>query len=132
MKIETKLKIEWNKAPYSPDNKISKEVRNALFKRFEVAVCNIRDTNLFADLKLEDGWVIKSKTDVVFILNSDKNEELSKNADLKAAEFDAGKIGAELRKVRDASYDLEKYSEFATINGLTLDPITGKITIKVI
>ena len=58
MKLETKLKIEWNKAPYSPDNRISKEVRNALFKRFEVTICNIRDTNLIADLKLEDGWVI--------------------------------------------------------------------------
>lgn len=132
MKLETKPKVDWNKAPYSPDNRISKEVRNALFKRFEVAVCNVRDTNVFVDLKLEDGWVIKSKTDVVFILNSDKNEDLAKNADLKGDKFDAGKIGAELRKARDAGYDLEKYSELATINGLTLDPITGKITYKVI
>ena len=133
MKLETKPKIEWNKAPYSPDNKISKEVRNALFKRFEVAVCNVRDTNVFADLKLEDGWVIKSKSDVVFILNSDKNEDLTENTDLKAEEFDAGKIGAGLHKARDGIYDLEKYSELsAAVQGLTFDPTTGKITYKVL
>ena len=133
MKLETKPKIEWNKAPYSPDNKISKEVRNALFKRFEVAVCNVRDTNVFADLKLEDGWVIKSKSDVVFILNSDKNEDLPENTDLKAEEFDAGKIGAGLRKARDGIYDLEKYSELsAAVQGMTFDTTTGKITYKVL
>ena len=133
MKIETKPKVEWNKAPYSPDNRISKEVRNALFKRFEVAVCNVRDTNVFADLKLEDGWIIKSKSDVVFVLNSDKNEDLPENADLKGEEFEAGKIGAQLRKARDTAFDLEKYSELATeVQGLTLDPNTGKISYKVI
>jgi len=133
MKIETKPKVDWNKAPYSPDNKISKDVTNALCKRFEVAIKNVRDTNVFADLKLEDGWVIKSKTDVVFILNSDKNEDLPENADLKGEEFEAGKIGAQLRKARDTAFDLEKYSELATeVQGLTLDPNTGKISYKVI
>ena len=132
MKIETKPKVDWNKAPYNPDNKISKEVTNALYKRFEVAINNVRDTNVFADLKLEDGWVIKSKTDVVFILNSDKNEDLQKNADLKDEEFDAGKIGAQLRKIRDAAYDCEKYSDLAKVQGLTLDQNTGKMTVKVI
>jgi hypothetical protein len=132
MKIETKPKVDWNKAPYNPDNKISKEVTNALYKRFEVAINNVRDTNVFADLKLEDGWVIKSKTDVVFILNSDKNEDLQKNADLKDEEFDAGKIGAQLRKIRDAAYDCEKYNDLAKVQGLTLDQNTGKMTVKVI
>jgi hypothetical protein len=132
MKLETTPKIEWNKAPYSPDNKISKEVRNALFKRFEVAVCNVRDTNVFDDLKLEDGWIIKSKSDVVFVLNADKNEDITENANLKSEEFDAGKIGARVRKARDAGYDLEKYSELLNVEGLSFDPTTGKITYKVI
>jgi hypothetical protein len=132
MKIETKPKVEWNKAPYNPDNRISKEVRNALFKRFEVAVSNVRDTNVFDDLKLEDGWIIKSKSDVVFVLNADKNEDITENANLKGEEFDAGKIGARLRKARDAGYDLEKYSELLNVEGLSFDPTTGKITYKVI
>jgi hypothetical protein len=133
MKIETKPIVDWNKAPYSPDNKISKEVRNALCKRFEVAIYNVRDTDRFSDLKLEDGWVIKSKTDVVFILNSDKNEDLPNNADLKGEVFEAGKIGAQLRKARDTAFDLEKYSELtAKVQGLVMDPNTGKITYKVI
>jgi hypothetical protein len=132
MKLETKPNVNWNAAPFSMDNKISKEVRNVLCKRFEVAIHNVRDTNVFDDLRLEDGWIVKSKTDVVFILNSNKNEDLPKNTELRGEEFNSGPIGAKLRKAQDAAFDCEKYSDLSKIEGLSLDSSTGKIAYKVI
>lgn len=132
MKLETKPNVNWNADPFNMDNKITKEVRNSLCKRFEVAINGIRETNRFDDLKLEDGWVVKSKTDVVFILNSNKNEDLPKNAEMRGEEFNSGPIGAKLRKAQDAGFDCEKYSDLSKIEGLSLDASTGKITYKVI
>lgn len=133
MKIQTRQTINWNTAPFSMDNKISKEVRNALTRRFEVAIFNLRDNDRYNELKLEDGWVIKSKDDVTFILVPDQNEDLPNNADLKDSKIDAGALGAKIRKARDKAFDIETYKELSTaVNGLTIDPATGKITYKVI
>lgn len=132
MKLETKPNVNWNAAPFNADNKITKEVRNSLCKRFEVAINSTRETNRFDDLKLEDGWVVKSKTDVVFILNSNKNEDLPKNAEMRGEEFDSGPTGAKLRNAQDAAFDCEKYSDLSKIEGLSLDASTGKITYKLI
>jgi len=130
-KIDTDI-INWNKAPYSPDNRISKEVRNALCKRFEVAIANLRDNNRYNELLLTDGWVITAKDNIVFVLNPIKDENITDNVDLKGATLDAGKLGAQLRKARDSAFDLEKYSELSAVKDLTMDANTGKITYKVV
>lgn len=132
MKIKITPNIDWNTAPFSMDNKISKEIRNALTRRFEVAIFNLRDNNRYNELKLEDGWVIKAKDDVTFILVPDQNEDLPNNADLKDSKIDAGALGAKIRKVRDKAFDAETYKELSSVNGLTIDPTTGKITYKVL
>lgn len=132
MKIETKPNVNWNAAPFNADNKISKEVRLNLCRRFEAAIDTIRDVSEYRKLLLEDGWVVSAKDNVVFILNSNKDEDLPNNADLKNAGFDSGKLGAKLRKLCDAAWDSEKYSDLAKVEGLTLDQATGKITVKVI
>ncbi len=132
MKIETKPNVNWNVAPFNMDNKIPKEVRLNLCRRFETAINALRDTDEYHKLLLDDGWVISSADNVVFILNSNKNEDLPNNADLKDKTLDTGKLGAKLRKLSDKAWDSEKYSDLAKVEGLTLDQVTGKITIKVI
>jgi len=124
--------IDWNKAPYSPNNKIPKQVRDALCKRFEVAIDNVEDTDRYSDLLLTDGWVISAKNNVVFVLNPVKSEDLPNNADLKRETHESGKLGAQLRRARDAAWDCEKYSELAAVAGITLDAGNGKITYKVV
>ena len=130
-KIDAKI-IEWNKAPYSPDNKIPKEIRDALCVRFEVAISNLRDTDVLNELLLKDGWVIRAKNDISFVLNPIKDENLPDNTVLNGEECDAGKLGAQLRKFRDEAWDCEKYSDLAKLAGFTLDSNTGKITYKVL
>lgn len=130
-KIEAKI-IDWNKAPFSIDNKISKEVRDALCKRFEVAIANLRDTNELNDLLLKNGWVISAKDNVSFVLNPIKDEDLPNNATLNGERLRADQLGAELRKTRDNSWECEKYSDLAKINNLTLDTNTGKIVVKIV
>lgn len=132
MKIETKPNIDWNAAPFSMENKISKQVRDTLCKRFDYAIANIRNASSYENLKLENGWVVKSSTDVSFILNSNKEEDLEKNTEVKGV-FDSGDLGAKLRKLRDKAFDLEKFSELTEkVQGLTLDQATGKISIKLL
>ena len=131
MKINAEI-IDWNKAPFSMDNKIPKNIRDAICKRFEVAIANLRDTDEYRKLDLSDGWVITAKNNVSFVINPIKNEDLPKNADLKDETLDAGKNGAKLREIRDTAWDCEKYSDMAKIAGLTLDQGTGKITYKLI
>jgi hypothetical protein len=131
MKIDAQI-IDWNKAPFNMDNKIPKNVRDAICKRFEVAISNLRDTDRYKDLNLSDGWVIPAKDNVSFVINPIKNEDLPNNADLKDETLDVGKNGAKLREIRDTAWDCEKYSDMAKIAGLSLDQGTGKITYKLI
>lgn len=115
------------------DGKISTEFMNFLCERFQVAIDDLRDYDRFEDLYLEDGWVIKSDKDVVFIINPDKNEDIPANVNLKGKGINSGKYGQILREAIDAAYDLDKYSELtAKVKGLTLDPNTGKIAFKLI
>ena len=132
MKIETKPNVNWNASPFNMNNSISKEVRLNLARRFEVAINSLKYTNEYNKLLLKDGWVVTAKDNVVFILNSDKNEELADNADLGNKSFDAGALDAKLRKLRDAAWDSEKYSDLSKVEGISLNPTTGKISIKVL
>ena len=114
------------------NDKIPKNIRDAICKRFEVAIANLRDTDRYKDLNLSDGWVIPAKDNVSFVINPIKDEDLPNNADLKGETLDAGKNGAKLREIRDTAWDCEKYSDMAKIAGLSLDQGTGKITYKLI
>lgn len=131
MKINAEI-INWNKAPFNADNKISREIRDAIHERFDVAISNLSYEDEYRKLNLVDGWVITAKDNVSFVINPIKNEDLPNNADLKDETLDAGKLGAKLRKARDEVFDCEKYSDLAKVQGLTLDQNTGKITYKVI
>lgn len=132
MKIETKPNVDWNTSPFDMNNKISKEVRWNLSERFEVAINNLRDSDEFRKLLLKDGWSISAKNNVVFILNSNKNEDLPDNMEFGNQTLNSGALGAKLRKLRDAAWDSEKYSDLAKVEGISLDQASGKITIKVI
>jgi hypothetical protein len=132
MKIETKPNVNWNASPFNMSNSISKEVRLNLARRFEVAINSLKYTNEYNKLLLKDGWVVTAKDNVVFILNSDKNEELADNADLGSKSFDAGALDAKLRKLRNAAWDSETYSDLSNVEGISLNPTTGKISIKVL
>jgi hypothetical protein len=132
MKIETKPNVNWNASPFSMENSISKEVRLNLTRRFEAAIDSLKYTNQYNKLALKDGWVVTASDNVVFILNSDKNEELSNNADLGNKSFDANASGAKLRKLRDAAWDSEKYSDLSKVEGISLNQTSGKISIKVL
>lgn len=131
MKIDAKI-IEWNKTPFNMDDKISKEVRNALCKRFEVAIANLRDDNILDNLLLKNGWVILAKDNISFVLNPIKDENLPDNPSFRNETLGSSKLGAKLRIVRDDAWECEKYSDLAKIAGLTLDQTTGKITYKLI
>lgn len=124
--------INWNAAPFDMNNKISKEVRSSLTKRFDAAIMGIRGVSKYNDLKLENGWIVKSKTDVSFILNSGVNENYPDNADLGVETFNSAKTGAKLRRLDDAVWDSETYAELNKVEGIFTDPTTGKITIKAI
>ena len=130
MKINAEI-IDWNKAPFNMDNKIPKNIRDAICKRFEVAIANLRDTDRYRDLNLPDGWVITAKDKVLFVINPIKNEDLPDNADLKDETLESEKLGAKVRKIRDTAWDCEKYSDLQKVQGVSLDANTGKITYKV-
>jgi hypothetical protein len=130
-KIEANI-IEWNKAPLTSSSKVTKEHRLAFCDRFDVAVFNLRDENEYNKLLLKDGWVIKSETDVSFVVNPIKDEDLSDNANLAERKLDSGKLGAKLRKIRDNFWDCKTYGDFSKVEGLTVDTTIGKITCKVI
>lgn len=132
MKIETKPNVNWNASPFNTGNAISKEVRLNLARRFEAAIVGLEYTNQYNKLLLKDGWVVSATDNVVFILNSDKNEELADNANLGGKTLDAAALGAKLRKLRDAAWDSEKYSDLSKVEGISLNPTTGKISIKVL
>jgi hypothetical protein len=133
MKIETKSNIDWNKAPFNMDNKVSKEVRQGIYNRLvEVLLVNLRDETEYNKLLLKDGWVITAKDNVVFVINPIKDEDLPNNANLKEETFNSNALRAKFRKLSDKIWDCEKYSDLAKIAGLTLDQNTGKITLKVV
>jgi hypothetical protein len=132
MKLESISIIEWNKAPFNMDDKISREIRLDISRRFEVAIHNLRDNNEYNKLLLKDGWVIRSKDDVVFVLNPIKNEDIADNVDLKDKKFDKLPIGNKLHRVADDVWDCKTYSDLTKIQGLIIDQTTGKISYKVI
>lgn len=132
MKIQTTPTVNWNSTPFNVENKISKEVRSGLSKRFDAAIIAFRGILRYNDLKLEDGWIVKSKTDVVFVLQSDNNEDLPANVDLGREELNTSRPNAKLRKLADDVWDSETYAELNKVEGIFTDPTTGKITIKVV
>jgi len=132
MKIETNPYINWNTTPFKMDDKISRHIRVNLSDRLYAAIANLRDHKKYNNLKLEDGWCISSKDNVVFIINSDKNEDLPNNADLQNQTLDSGRLGAKLREIEKNVWDSRTYEQLSKVKNLTIDPTTGKITCKVI
>lgn len=135
MKIINIHYIPWNIKPFDLNNKISKEVRMAISRRFDIARKDLLNTNNVCTLTEENGWVLtddaKKLKGIEFIINPDIRGLFFVNPPLYR-DINSFQLASKMRRVGDQVWDCETYAEIQEVEGIFMDPETGKISYKLI
>lgn len=128
--------IPWNKEPFDYSNEISEQVRLAISRRFEMGIsCFRKPTDGF--ILNNNGWLLTEEKDqissAIFIITCSLPEDNVVPENSSASyRLQIQNAVPKLKRISDRIWDCETYAEMQKIEGVYMNPLTGKLTYKLV